>query len=335
MLLRSPEICLPGMPPILFSRTAHSFLAVAKLYISYKHPLQLEELKRLSSPILSSTKSTNASVRAGAVSLFESVLSREISEDDTKQVIESILNPAITGKSTGPDHRQALYATLACIQPNTTVSTYLVETLLPLMEKETNDNNLFVLSDVLPKHIVFTLRNTGSFRTESLNIMVKEMGSTKAASKKAMTLVAGQTFWQLSRDEKGVEGTEKLLESLRPILDKNLKESPTTSLAGSGPVDAWVTVVILLCFGQDTLTCKMPIHIFAWSNRAYLATASVMKSSSLLPSIIFPPGKPSFIYTDKVYQKVTDPSDSVWLLRALELIVSSFSDDLAQNSRVW
>lgn len=315
--------------------TAHGFLAVTKLYISYKHPLTLDELKRLSTPILSSTKSTNASVRAGAVSLFESVLSREISEDDTKQVIEPILSPAITGKSTGPDHRQSLYATLACIRPSATISTYLVQTLLPLMEKETNDNNLFVLSDVLPKHIVFILRNTGSLWVESLDIMVKEMGSTKVASKKAMTLVAGQTFWQLSRDKKGIEGTEKLLESLRPILDKNLKDSPTTSLAGSGPVDAWVTVVILLCFGQDSPICKMPIPIFAWSNRAYLVTASVLKSSSLLPSIILPPGKPSFIYTDKVYQKFTDPKDSVWLLRALELIVTGFSDDLDQNSRVW
>jgi Generalcontrol nonderepressible 1 (Gcn1) N-terminal len=261
MLLRSPEICLPGMHPILYSFIAHGFLGITKFYISYKHPLTFEELKRLSTPILSSTKSTNASVRAEAINLFESILSREFAEDDTKQVIESILSPVITGKSAGPDHRQALYAILACIPASTTISTYLVQTLLPLMEKETNDNNLFVLSDVLPKHMVFTLRNVGSFQLESLNIMAKEMGSTKASSKKAMTLVAGQTFWRLSHEE-GIKGTEKLLESLRPILEKNLKDSPTTSLAGSGPVDAWVTIVILLSFGQGSPTCKMPIIIF-------------------------------------------------------------------------
>lgn len=258
MLLRSPEICLPSKSTSIRGYTpVHGiFLAITKFYASYKHPLGSEELRRLSTPLLSSTKSTNTLVRAGATSLFEAILSRELTDHDTKQLAESILAPAITGKSTGPDHRQTLYAMLSPIHPSAVISPYLVQTLLPLMEKETNDNALIVMSEVLPKHLIHELRTSGGLRPESLSIVIKEMASAKSMSKKSMTTMVGQAFWQISQEsrEKEVSGVAVLLDSLRPTLEKNIKDAPTTSLTGAGPVDAWATVVIFLYASRAPLT---------------------------------------------------------------------------------
>lgn len=41
--------------------------------------------------------------------------------------------------------------------------------------------------------------------------------------------------------------------------------------------------------------------------------------------------KPSFLLSDKVYQKVTDPTDEKWLLRAVEVSLRYFKKDLAKN----
>ncbi|KAG8750793.1 translational activator of GCN4, partial [Serendipita sp. 396] len=86
MLLRSPEICLP------------TFTA---FYTHYKQSLRDEELKRLLTPILSGTKSTNGTVRSGVIDLWLAITPLIISESGFKFSVDNILTPVLTGKTNG------------------------------------------------------------------------------------------------------------------------------------------------------------------------------------------------------------------------------------------
>jgi hypothetical protein len=214
-------------------------------------------------PILNCVKSTNSTVRSSAVQLFKELAHRSVSDDDLQYVVEAILTPASTGKSTGPEHRQALYLLLTFVPPSPRVSSLIVRIVTPLMEKETNDAALSAISEALPKHIVDLLRNSVQLETATVSVIMKEMSSAKPASRKTAIAIIGQVFWDLSLlindGEKWPIDANLLLDKLKPALDKILKDAPTNSLAvGVGPLEAWIALSIILSSPQVSDESKFP-----------------------------------------------------------------------------
>lgn len=210
------------------------------------------------SPTLNAAKSTNPVVRSGSTSLFGALFLRPTPESDLKAVVELVLALPLTGKSTGPDHRQALYSMLKSVKPGPNVSPYLSEVLVPLMEKETNDGALGAIAEALPKHIANILKESKSLSPTTTSIMVKELGSPKAHSKRALLSLMGQVFWQISREQNGeqIQHLDSLFSALRPALEKGIKEASTTVSNTSSAVDAWIAVLIFLISSQLKQTSR-------------------------------------------------------------------------------
>jgi Generalcontrol nonderepressible 1 (Gcn1) N-terminal len=60
-------------------------------------------------------------------------------------------------------------------------------------------------------------------------------------------------------------------------------------------------------------------------------TDDLISQNSTIASIISSNTKPSFLLSDKVYQKITDSEDEKWLLRACDASLKFFKQDLAKN----
>ncbi|CAG8770120.1 14332_t:CDS:2, partial [Acaulospora colombiana] len=135
---------------------------------------------------------------SGAVQLFKALVHRPVDDGDLKYAAEAILTPVSTGKSTGPEHRQAIYSLLAFIPPSLQISSLIIKIVSPLMEKETNDPVLSAISEALPKHIVSVFQNSGQLERVTISIIIKEMSSVKPASRRAAVSMIGQVFWKLS-----------------------------------------------------------------------------------------------------------------------------------------
>jgi hypothetical protein len=230
----------------------HPRAAIIKFYSTYKQPVLTEEYYRLLTPVLSCAKSTNATVRSGAIHVSQGASG----VPDSKRSVELILAPSLGGKSNGADHRQALYSMLASIPTTPTISRDLVQKMLPLMEKETSEMVLTTQSEVVPKHLAYLLQDEGepTLDPSVAAIIVKDLLSAKSTSRKAMTMTVGQTFWYISQSDAAWSPTaDRLFQDLQQPLEKILSEAQTISNSiATGPTEAWVALTVLLCACQKS-----------------------------------------------------------------------------------
>lgn len=234
----------------------HPQTAIIKFYSTYKQPVSTEEYYRLLTPVLSCAKSTNATVRSGAIHLFRAISQGTSGVPDPKRAVELILAPSLSGKSNGADHRQALYSMLESIPMTPTTSLYLIQKMLPVMEKETSEMVLTTQSEVVPKHLACLLQDEGepTLDPSIAAIIVKDLLSAKSTSRKAMTMTIGRAFWYISQsDATWSPVADRLFKDLQQALEKILSEAQTISnLIVTGPTEAWVALTILLCACQKS-----------------------------------------------------------------------------------
>ncbi|KAF8959922.1 armadillo-type protein [Flammula alnicola] len=296
-LLRSPEYSLP-------------------VFLCIQTPLAVESFQRLLAQIISSAKSSNPTVRTNSIDLFKALigLSDPVDPHNLARIaIPELVNLPKTGKSAGPDHRIALYSMLAFLTPATGVSLPLVQATTVLIPKEPHEAATSVLVAALPSHIVFLLREA-SLPTETIQLISKEMNSSKPAVRKAFVGLAGSIFL----DDQGVMDTENgavfatgLLSSFETCL-KTVSSNPLNS--SGGPYEGYVALSVLL-------------GPFARSKRFDAAISQNSAISAITASTV----KQSFLLWDKVYQKLTDEEDERWLLRACDASLQYFANDLSKN----
>lgn len=140
---------------------------------------------------------------------------------------------------------------LSHLQPDLATSRDLVQKLLLLMEKETSEGVLSTISEVAPKHLAYLLKDEdGSAVDQSLTApILKDMSSTKLGSRRAVTMIVGQVFWQISQETIAWStSASNLFQVLQPALEKIVSEASTISAATTvGVAEAWIALTILLC----------------------------------------------------------------------------------------
>lgn len=227
-LLRSPEICLP---------------AVTKFFSTYNQPLDETSFKKVVTQAINSSKSANASVRSNAIDFFKTVLKRN--EPLAETALGELLALPKTGKTAGPDHRIALYAMLQSLPPHTSISPTLLQSVAPLLAKETNETATSTLASALPPHIVYLL-NQGSIAPEIPQLVTKELASAKPAVRRAFSILLGTVFYQhqeLLETDAGVAFAKAVLPALENSL-KNVAANPLN--APGGPIEGYVAIAIML-----------------------------------------------------------------------------------------
>lgn len=200
---------------------------------------------RISALAFNSAKSRNPIVRTLSVDLFQTVIQK--TSDDTHLQLAAIelLSLPKAGKTAGSDHRVALYSMLSFLPPSSAVSTFMIQSIPPLLAKETHDGAMATLATALPAHIVFLLRANQPLSSEAVNLVAKEMNNPKLLVRRAFCSVTGNAIWEYGDLES--EASLAFVKATLPSLESNLKNvSVNPPIATSGSIEGYIPLAILL-----------------------------------------------------------------------------------------
>ena len=246
-LLRSPEISLSGMysPSVHSNYHSQTSAVIAELLPAYSHPVEGDAFRRLLTPALNNSKSSNHIVRASSIALFKVLIKLAPSTVDIEHAATELLSLPKAGKTAGPDHRMTLYTMLGAVPPSDSVSLTLVQTGLPLLAKETHDAAVSVLAASLVTHLVCCLRSGSSLPSDTAAIAAKEMTSTKPVVRRAFCSLVGSALWELGGLESAA--SEAFAKSIVPSFETNLKTVSANPVgAVAGPLEGYVATAVLL-----------------------------------------------------------------------------------------
>ena len=248
-VLRSPEVSLLGMLSYsLGSLTVPhpDSTAICEFFRAYPSTLPQDAFKRILTPILNCSKSGNAIVRSNATELFKVIVSKRAEkQEDLKVAVVEVLALPKAGKTTGPDHRVALYTMLQSLPPSLTTSPEIVLSVPSLLTKETNDVAMEALSTALSSHLSFQLRGDEALPAAVTNVVVKELANTKPQIRRAFYSAVGGAIWSL--DSLETEASGALIKAILPVLETSLKNVSANPVgAAAGPLEGYVAIALLL-----------------------------------------------------------------------------------------
>ncbi|KAF9012742.1 armadillo-type protein [Cyathus striatus] len=309
------QTILPTMEKALLRSPEYSLATVTQFFAAYPHVLSNDSFKRILTQVISSSKSSNTTVRTNSIHLFQVLLSAgergNIEELSNLAVTELFVLPK-SGKTTGPDQRVALYSMLRYIRPSTGVSPVILQSIVPLLAKEAHELSIITLVGSLTPHFVILLKES-SVPNDAIQLIAKELNSPKPAVRRAFSGLVGAVLF-----DHGVLSTEKgaaFAKSVIPALENCLKTITANPLnASGGPFEGYVAVSVFL--GPLANSGKF---------------ADLIAKNPTINAITTSTAKQPFLFWDKVYQKVTEAEDEKWLLNACEASLVYFKSDLTKN----
>lgn len=156
-----------------------------------------------------------------------------------------VLSLPKAGKTTGPDHRFALYTMLRSLPPSPTVSLEVVSSVPTLLAKETNDPAMDALCYALSSHLSFQLRHNEALPTSVTNVITKELATPKPQIRRAFYSAVGGAIWSLDSLETGASAA--LIKEILPVLETSLKNVSANPVgAAAGPLEGYVAIALLL-----------------------------------------------------------------------------------------
>ncbi|KAG6884723.1 hypothetical protein C0993_008704 [Termitomyces sp. T159_Od127] len=309
------QVILPTIEKAMLRFPENSLPLISSFISAYAHPLTTDVSCRILTQTLNSAKSSNPSTRAGAIELFKTLLPANAPPESTSYAVTELLALPKTGKTTGPDHRIALYTMLAHLVPSPNISDSLVQTTAPLLAKEIHEGATAVLAGALAPHIIFLLK-FGTVAPETTTLIAKEMGNMKPGVRRAFCGLAGTIL--VGGLDFGEDQVLSFAKVIVPALEGNLKTVAANPLnASAGPLEAYIATTVL--FGPLAKTGKFN---------------DVISKNAALTSIATGSTKPSFLLWDKVYQKLSDSLDQKWLLQAWEASLFYLKSDFTKNENL-
>jgi hypothetical protein len=231
-----------GYLDVLLSR----FAVICEFFRAYPYSLPQDAFKRISTSISSCSKSSNAVVRSNAIELFKIIVLKHAEKhEDLKSAVVEVLSLPKAGKTTGPDHRIALYMMLQSLPPSPATSPEVVSSVPTLMTKETNDPAMEALSSALSSHLSFQLRGNEAVSAPVTNMIVKELANTKPQVRRAFYSAVGGAIWSLDSLEN--EASAALIKVILPVLGTsltNVSANPVGAIAG--PLEGYIAIALLL-----------------------------------------------------------------------------------------
>jgi len=219
---------------------------VSDFLLAYPNRLPTELFRRILTPILNGAKSSNATVRSHSCRLFSVLVGRESTEAEAMSLaVTDLVALPKASKTTGADHRIALYNMLRSVKPTLAVAPTIISTLPSLLAKETNDFASSLLAQTLAPHIAFRLQENQAVESDVTNAIVRNMSSSKPALRRAFCNITGNALWDLGHSP--TDAAREFATALLPAFETNLKTisaNPLNSVAG--PLEGYVAMAVLL-----------------------------------------------------------------------------------------
>ncbi|KAK0212097.1 armadillo-type protein [Desarmillaria ectypa] len=290
----------------------YSLNVIRHFFTAYSCPLSDDSVRRVIAQAVNCSKSSNAAVRTNSIELFKTV----VSANQTPLVLETTVNELLTlprtGKTIGPDHRVTLYTMLASI-PACAVSASVVQITTPLLAKESHDAAVSTLASALHPHILHLLQSDISLAKDTLSLIAKEMNSLKPPIRRAFCALAGNILW--SSENLDTPAWLAFASAVLPSFESSLKT--TSNNPNGGAFEGYIAVAVLL--GPLAQAGKFD---------------DAVSRNPVIQAITSSSAKPSFLLSERVYQKLTDSEDERWLLRATEALIRFFSKEISKNDAI-
>ena len=217
-----------------------------EFFRAYPSPLRQAALKRILTPILNCSKSSNAVVRSNAIELFKIIVSKHGEKrEDLQGTVVEVLSLPKAGKTTGPDHRVALYTMLQALPPSPTTSSEIISSVPALLIKETNDPAIAALGSALSSHLSHQLRGDESLPAPVLSSIVKELVNAKPPIRRAFYSAVGGAIWSLDSLENAASAA--LIKAILPALETSLRNVSANPIGvAAGPLEGYIATALLL-----------------------------------------------------------------------------------------
>ncbi|PBK80431.1 hypothetical protein ARMGADRAFT_1092223 [Armillaria gallica] len=256
------------------------------------------------------SKSSNAAVRTNSIELFKTIVGNNHMPLVLDITVNELLTLPRTGKTIGLDHRVALYIMLASI-PACAVSASVVQTTTPLLAKESHDAAVSAFASALRPHIFHLLQSNISLAKDTIALMAKEMNSLKPPIKRAFCALAGNVLW--SSENLDMSAWLAFAAAVLPSFESSLKTISNNPNAGA--FEGYIAVAVLL--GPLAQAGKFDDAVLR---------------NPVIQAITSSSAKPSFLLSERVYQKLSE--DKWWLLRATEALIRFSSKEISQNNAI-
>ncbi|KAL4792882.1 armadillo-type protein [Aspergillus venezuelensis] len=308
-ILRSPEIVFTGLVPSLFS--------------SLSNEIDLSEIlhARLLKHLLSSMKSNNPAIREGALRSFETLISKSKTETLVSKIVGEVVGPLKTQKVASPEQRAIYAQALLSVSPTSDISKDIVQGLVPVFNRESNEAALEQEIKAFSKHLTHLIQSKVKISDDAVNAIVKGSAEKKIPFRKLWQLNIAQAVWQAEPESLASPEIEpfvtKFLAKLKDIF-KEVSSNPLPSAQNGALFTAYVYLAL-----SGRLSVLEKADKAAWED-------AVGQSMVLQP-------KPSFLLNPKAYSKLASQAEVQWAVRTLAAVASTakFDSADAQAKVAW
>ncbi|CAG8784288.1 11230_t:CDS:2, partial [Racocetra persica] len=138
-------------------------------------------------------------VQTDAIALLKILVEKSCNDEILIDIVKDIIQALSGGtvKVANPEHRIILFQTLSHIHQTPNVSKTVIEGLLPIVLKESNDNSLAKAIDALGLHLKSLLSMKDEILVEKVTgSIVEGLASAKTGERKAWATVIGRLAWE-------------------------------------------------------------------------------------------------------------------------------------------
>ncbi|KAL2172369.1 hypothetical protein VTG60DRAFT_6208 [Thermothelomyces hinnuleus] len=277
---------------------------------------------RFVKPLLSNIKSSNATIRSGAVTAFRVIASS--SQDFTllEQAADEVLGPLKSGKLASADHRVLHSEMLVALPLSTSIATKIASGLPALVGKEANEAALSAETLALNASATALLRD-GEAPKSLLDAYAKGLADKKAPIRRIWILRTGDLLQTFAEKPKAdlPKSVVTFAEAVLPPLLSTFDEVVANPIAAAQ--SGLVSAALVVCALESLLSRLESANV-----RSLLQKASIQKNSLAVEP------KPSYLLNQRIYSKFPG-DDSKWLCRALSEIAPALSSSLEAVRIAW
>lgn len=266
-------------------------------------------------PLLSNTKSTNPTIRSGALAAFKTIIPRASNLEALGKATDEIATPLKGGKVASADQR-AIHSEMLMELAKTEANATKICLALPMVAgKEGNEPALAAETSALTEAVKTLLKSGAEVPAAVVDAFKKGLADKKPTSRKLWVLAAGELLLDVSQTTPLSAPALKVTEGIMPVLFETYNDAvanpPASSQSG-------------LITGAY-ITCSIAPLVFGGKISAPLEALS--KKFSIAKHCLVAEPKPSFLLTPRLYSKLTSNDDLRWLSRALTAVVNELPDD--------
>jgi hypothetical protein len=295
-LLRTPEIVLNDLVSPLFHSLPKS--------IDFSTVLKNNLLK----PLLANIKSTNTTIRQGALSAFAAAVDKSHDDDIVSQIAEEILTPLKSGKISSADQRANHADMLAVLPVSNLTAAKVSRAIAVIASKEANEAALNSETSTLLHYLNWEALNGVAIDKLVVDAFIKGLSDKKVPVKKLWSIRLGELFWSTTDPNTLKSNLSSLAEFAVPAL-----------------VDIWqeITANPLAAAQSGLITGAYIFTAISSTKLSLICNAKVdagLKKAQITQQALTMEPKPSFLLNPRVYSKLIGDDDFRWFIRALATV---------------